>query len=289
MKPNSFSYVKAQSLTEVLAHLAEHGDDARILAGGQSLIPAMNMRMAVAETLVDVSAVAELQGIRQEEDHLTIGAMARHVEVLNSPLVAEHAPLIAKAMPNIAHATIRNRGTFGGSLCNADPASELPACVLAMDAKLNIQNASGARTVAAEDFFEAVYTTCLAEDELLLSVDVPNTSSSTVTFFEEVSRRKGDYAMAGLAARADVLGGRLSNLRLAFFAVGDRPLRAISAESLLNGITRGELDLGALSSALSSDITPEEDLTTSGEAKAVIMRVLLRKAVTHFFESGASS
>ena len=169
MKSNSFEYIRARSLDEVFAVLGEHGDEAKILAGGQSLIPTMNMRFAAPEFLIDVSAVNELKGIQAMDEGLRIGAMSRHVDVLNSAEVAEHAPLIAKAMPNIAHATIRNRGTFGGSLCHADPASELPACALALNARFNIQSASGSRSVVAGDFFQGTYTTCLADDEILIS------------------------------------------------------------------------------------------------------------------------
>ena len=173
MKASPFDYVRAQSLDDVLSVLAEHRDEAKILAGEQSLVPAMNMRFAAPEVLVDVSRVADLQGIEVVGTSLRIGAMSRHADVLSSDLVAEHAPLISMAMPNIAHATIRNRGTFGGSLCHADPAAELPACVLALGGTFNIKSQTGERAVSAADFFEGTYATCLGDDEILVSVDVP--------------------------------------------------------------------------------------------------------------------
>lgn len=286
MKPNSFDYVRAQSLDEVFAVFGVHGDEARILAGGQSLIPAMNMRFAAPEVLIDVSGIADLQGIEPLDGMLRIGAMSCHVDVLNSSAVAEHAPLIAKAMPNIAHATIRNRGTFGGSLCNADPASELPACVLALDARFNIQSASGSRTVAAGDFFKGTYATCLADDEILVSVDVPSAGPETVTFFDEIVRRKGDYAMAGLAGTAVVLDGKLADARLVFFAVGAVAVSAPSAEQLVCGAPIADIDAEAVCNAVADDIVPFDDLTTSGAAKLVMMKVLTRRALSAFADQG---
>lgn len=286
MKPNSFDYVRAHSLDEVLTVLNEHGDDARILAGGQSLVPAMNMRFAAPEILVDVSDVADLQGIHVMDGLLRIGAMSRHVDVLTSPMVAEHAPLIASAMPNIAHATIRNRGTFGGSLCNADPASELPACALALGATFNIQSAAGKRTVPAVDFFQGTYTTCLADEEILVSVDVPVTTPGARSFFDEVARRQGDYAMAGLAAHAVIQDMHLAGVKLVFFAVGDVAMSAPSAEHLLYGAPIANIDFEAVCDAIGEDIAPFDDLTTSGAAKLTMMKVLTRRALEAFAQQG---
>lgn len=286
MKPNPFAYVRAQSLDEVFAVLSDHGDEAKILAGGQSLIPTMNMRFAAPEVLIDVSGVADLQGIQLVDNALRIGAMSRHVDVLNSPAVAEHAPLIAQAMPNIAHATIRNRGTFGGSLCHADPASELPACALALDARFNIQSAAGARTVGAADFFQGTYATCIADDEVLVSVDVPMSPDGAVAFFDEVARRKGDYAMAGLAAHAILRDGNVSDSRFVFFGVGEVALTAPSAESLVNGESAANLDADAICDAVANDIEPFDDLTTSGGAKLAMMKVLTRRALAAFTGQG---
>lgn len=289
MKPNSFEYVRAQSLDEVLAVLSERGDEARILAGGQSLIPSMNMRVAAPEVLIDVSGIADMQGIQILDGVLRIGAMSRQVDVHNSPAVVEHAPLIAKAMPNIAHATIRNRGTFGGSLCNADPASELPACALALEARFNIQSASGSRTVAAGEFFQGTYTTCLAEDEVLVSVDLPVAMPGTWTFFDEVARRAGDYPMAGLAAQAIVHDKHLAGVRLVFFAVAEVAISAPTAEKVLSSAPIAKIDAEMVCKAVADDIVPFDDLTTSGAAKTVIMQTLIRRALVSLAAHGGAS
>jgi aerobic carbon-monoxide dehydrogenase medium subunit len=288
LKPNSFEYVRAQSMDEVLAVLSEHGDEAKILAGGQSLIPTMNMRFAAPEILIDVSRIPDLQGIQVLENNLRIGAMSRHVEVLNSSKVAEHAPLIASAMPNIAHPAIRNRGTFGGSLCHADPASELPACALTLDASFNILNESGSRAVKAKDFFMGTYTTSLGDDEILVSVDVPLATADTITFFEEIARRKGDYAMVGLAARAEVQAQQINDVKLVFFAVNDVATSAQSAEKLLSGASLASIDKDAICQAVSNDITPFDDLTTSSATKSALMKTLTRRALHAFATHGGA-
>lgn len=288
MKPTSFEYVRAQSLAEAVAVLAERGDDAKLLAGGQSLIPAMNMRFAMPETVIDISQLSELAGISVTDDMVRIGATCRHADVLRAPEIAEHAPLIAQAMPHVAHAAIRNRGTFGGSLCHADPAAEIPACALALDARFNIQSSSGQRVVAAKDFFLGTYTTSLGEDEILVSVDVPVATPQTVGYFDEVARRRGDYAMAGIAALARIADGRFEDSRLVFFAVSDVALRAPTAEGLLNGAPVERIDPEAICKAVADDIEPYPDLTTSSAAKCAIMQTLTRRALQAFADRGGA-
>lgn len=282
LKPRAFEYVKAASLQDVFSVLDAHGDEAKLLAGGQSLVPALNMRLAAPEIVVDVNAVAELRGIAVVGQRLRIGAMSRYSEVAASDLVARHAPLIARAIPFIAHPAIRNRGTFGGSLCNADPASELPACALALQAVFNLRSSGGERAVAAEDFFLGTYTTALDANEILVSVDLPLAAENAVFFFDEVARRRGDYAMAGLAASAVRRNGLLGGLRLAFFAVSDKPHLAVAAMAEAEGRPVASLDTDAVCSALSSDFTPQEDLVTSGAAKLHLMQVLTRRALAAF-------
>lgn len=281
LKPRAFDYVRATSLQDVFGVLDTHGDEARILAGGQSLVPAMNMRLATPEIVVDVNAVAALRGITVEGDVLRIGAMSRYVEVAASELVARHAPLVARAIPFIAHPAIRNRGTFGGSLCNADPASELPAVVLAQRATFNISSSAGDRSVAARDFFISTYTTALAANEVLVSVDIPLARPGSLVYFDELARRRGDYAMAGLAACAERRDDRLADVQLVFFAVSDTPLVASSAMALAEG-RAGAIDVDAVCAALGRDAAPRADLTTSGAAKLHLMKVLTRRALAAF-------
>jgi carbon-monoxide dehydrogenase medium subunit len=282
LKPRAFDYVRATSLQDVFGVLDTHGDEARILAGGQSLVPAMNMRLAAPEIVVDVNAVAALRGITVEADVLRIGAMSRYVEVAASDLVARHAPLIARAIPFIAHPAIRNRGTFGGSLCNADPASELPAVALAQRAVFNISSSAGDRAVAARDFFISTYTTALEPNEVLVSVDIPVAGPGSLVYFDELVRRRGDYAMAGLAACADRRDGRLVDVQLVFLAVSDTPLLAASAMALAEGRAAGAVDVDAVCDALGRDVTPLADLTTSSAAKLHLMTVLTRRALAAF-------
>jgi len=282
LKPRAFEYVRAASLQDVFAVLDSHGDEAKVLAGGQSLMPLLNMRLAAPEVVVDMNAVAELRGIAVAGDRLRIGAMNRYVEVAASDLVARHAPLIARAIPFIAHPAIRNRGTFGGSLCNADPASELPACALALRAVFNLRSSAGDRAVGAEDFFVGTYTTALEPHEVLVSVDIPLAADGSVAFFDEVARRQGDYAMAGLAACATRRDGGLRDLRLAFFAVSDLPYLAAAAMAAAEGKAAAGLDAEAVCAALDDGFAPQEDLTTSGAAKLHLMKVLTRRALAAF-------
>lgn len=279
MKPRSFEYVRAETLDDVFAALDTHGDDAKILAGGQSLVAAMNMRFAAPEVLIDVSRVADLKGIALDGEVLRIGAMSRHVEVLRSAEVAQHAPLISQAMPNIAHAAIRNRGTFGGSLVNADPASELPACALALGAVFNVQSSAGFRAVPAAEFFEGTYATCLEPNEVLVSVDVPAAGSDSRPYFEEIARRQGDYAMAGLAATANIKGGKFKTASLVYFGVSEMAAKAPAAEAVLAGQKAAQVDVDTVCAALADDVEPFGDLTTSAEAKMHLMKTLTRKAI----------
>ena len=204
MKAPRFSYARPQNLDEALGLLAQHGDDARVLAGGQSLMPTLNMRLSQPKLLIDINRIAELKGISSTNGTVRVGALTRHVEVMNSPLIARHLPLIAEAMPHIAHVAVRNRGTFGGSIALADPSAELPACILALEASLVVESTRGRRTIAADDFFHGLYETARAPDELLVEVLIPEQRRDHVSVFMELSRRHGDFAIAGLACYARI-------------------------------------------------------------------------------------
>ena len=206
MKASAFSYARATSVANALELLGAHGDRAKVLSGGQSLMPAMNLRLISPELIVDIGELKELRGIAMRGDVLGIGALTRHVELQRSPDIAAHAPLLTEAVAHVAHPAIRNRGTLGGSLAHADPASELPACMIALDATIVVCGPKGERRIAAGDFFKGIYDTALSPDELLIAVELPVARENSAHFFHEFARRHGDYAVAGLAAQAVVDG-----------------------------------------------------------------------------------
>src|SRR6202795_427309 len=214
MKASAFAYARATSVVNALELLAAHDDKAKVLAGGQSLMPAMNLRLISPELIVDIGDLAELRGIVVKSDVLSIGALTRHADLLRSPEIATHAPLLADAIAHIAHPAIRNRGTIGGSLAHADPASELPACMLALAATIIVRGPRGERRIAANEFFTGIYETALSPQELLVAVELPVVPRGSTLFFHEFARRHGDYAIVGLAAHAVVRDGRFADLRL---------------------------------------------------------------------------
>ncbi len=279
MKSSAFDYVRAQSLPHVFELLAQHGEGLRLLAGGQTLLAALNMRLSEPTVVADIGGLQALKGISLQGRVLRLGALVRHVEIEESALLAQHAPLLAQAAPHIAHRAIRNRGTLGGSLAYADPAAEWPACVLALDATLVLQSAKLERRVAAADFFQGLYTTARRDDELLVAVEVPVLQAGERHHFIEVARRHGDYAVVGLAARAQWAAGRLQQLRLAFLSVADRPWRARQTEAVLEGGAFDEARLAAADAALRAELKPMADLTHSEAGKRQIAATLMRRAV----------
>jgi len=279
MKSPAFDYVRAESPQHVYALLAQHGDDARVLAGGQTLLATLNMRLSQPALLVDIGGLDALRGITVTGSSLRIGALTRHVEIEESPLVAKHAPLLAQAAPHIAHRAIRNLGTFGGTLAYADPAAEWPACVLALGGTLVLQSSQGERRVAADDYFLGLYTTARRDDELLLACEVPCLEDGERHAFGELARRHGDYAVAGLAACARPAGGVLHDLRLAFLSLGDRPLRARATESVLQAGALTEARIDEADAALRAELDPFADLTHSAAAKKQLAATLMRRAL----------
>ena len=278
MKAAAFAYARATSVVNALELLAAHGDKAKVLSGGQSLIPAMNLRLLSPDILVDIGGLAELRGIAVRGDLLAIGALTRHVDLLHSPEVALHAPLLRDAVAQVAHPAIRNRGTIGGSLAHADPASELPACVVALDATIVVRGPLGERRIAATAFFNGIYDTALAPDELLVAVEVPVAGHGSAFFFHEYARRHGDYALVGLAARAVIAGDRFTELRLGYFAVSDRPLLAAAADKLINVSVTPAL-LAEATTALADELDPQEDQQASPAMRRHLAAVLLRRCV----------
>ena len=266
MKAPSFAYAKARSLEEAFELLGHPG--AKILAGGQSLIPSLNMRLSTPDLLIDIGGLSTLAGIQVSGNMVRIGALTTHAQILKSGEVRAHVPMLAEAAAQIAHPAIRNRGTLGGSLALADPAAEYPACAIALGATLVIHGKNGERRVAAADFFQGLFETDLKPHEILAAAEFPRGGESS---FQELARRHGDYASVGLAAHR-----RDSDLRLAFFGVGTKPvLGKHAAEAAKRSIT-------AAQEALARDLDPPADLYHSGATKLHLARVLLGRALAQW-------
>jgi carbon-monoxide dehydrogenase medium subunit len=278
MKAAAFSYARATSIADALQLLARHGDDAMVLSGGQSLMPALNLRLARPAILVDIGRLSELRGITVASDKMTIGALTRHVDLLDSGEIAERLPLLREAAAHVAHPAIRNRGTIGGNLAHGDPASELPACMLAFDATLVIRGVDRERRIAAKDFFPGIYQTALGADELLTAIEIPLPAPGARHFFHEYARRSGDYAMVGLAAMARTDNGRLSDLRMGYFAVGDRPQLARAAARLVGADVTPEL-VAAAQAELMTELDPTSDQQASAAMRRHLAGLLLARCV----------
>jgi aerobic carbon-monoxide dehydrogenase medium subunit len=279
MKASAFSYARATSVGNALELLAAHGDGAKVLSGGQSLMPAMNLRLISPDLIIDIGGIAELRGISAKDNILTIGALTRHVDLLGSPDIAAHAPLLTEAVAHIAHPAIRNRGTLGGSLAHADPASELPACMLALKATIVVKGPAGERRIAARDFFTGIYETALSAQELLVAVELPIAGKNSTHFFGEFARRHGDYAIVGLAAQAIVEGDVFADLQLGFFAVGDRPVLAKAAWRLVKTAITPAI-LSEASTALGEELDPQADQQASVAMRRHLAKVLLARCVS---------
>jgi carbon-monoxide dehydrogenase medium subunit len=277
VKPAPFAYKKARSTEEAVALLGEQAD-ARLLAGGQSLIATLNMRLSAPGALIDINGIAGLDGIANSNGMVEIGALVRHAAAERSEVIARHAPLIARAIPHIGHPAIRNRGTLGGSLAFADPAAELPACLLALDAEVEVAGPKGTRTIKAEDFFRDLFETALGPQEMLTAIRVPAAGPDRRTGFAELARRHGDYAMVGLAASARGDGSGLRDVRLAYFGVGATAVRARKAETAL---TAGNVE--AAVAAL--DLDPQDDVQATGAVKKHLAGVLLRRVAAQLMEA----
>lgn len=269
MKAAVGGYARARDLRHALELLSEAGGLGRVLAGGQSLVAALNMRLTTGDVLIDISTLTECRGVVDAGDSLRIGALTRHVEVGRNPLIREYAPLLAEAVGFIAHAAIRNRGTIGGALAHADPAAEFPACALALDAVMHVEGLAGRREVPAEEFFRDTFETALEEGEILTALSVPKAVSSDAQVMEEVARRSGDYALAGLC-----LVRREGRHRIATFSTGPKPMLAKSAMAALDAG-----DLEAAVAALRRELDPPSDTQASGAYRRHLSSILLRRAV----------
>jgi len=275
VKARAFSYVRPATLAEAFDAFAAAGGEASYIAGGQSLVPALALRLQAPECLVDIADIAELRGISQEGEWLRLGALTRHVEAHDDPLIAACAPLLALAAPHVAHPAIRNRGTLGGSVALADPASEFPAMMLAMDAEMEIAGPAGRRRVPATEFFQDLYQTAIEPGELLVALHIPLARPEHRCAFDELARRRGDYAIVGCGVMLAVPQEVVSEARIAFLSVGPTPVRARAAEAALTG---NRLDGDAIrraQAALSEDLDPAEDEQVPAAMRLHLARVLL--------------
>lgn len=280
MKSPEFDYIKARSLEQALSLLASHGDEVRLLAGGQSLLAALNMRLSEPTLLIDISGLQQLRGIQVTSTALRIGALTTHTDIENSGLVAQHAPLLKLAVPHIAHRAIRNAGTFGGSIANADPAAEWPCCLLALDGQVVAHSPRGERRIASQDFFTGLYTTELADDEVLTACELPLAQRDDWFGFQELARRHGDYAIAGLAMHLRFAGPVVQSAKLSWLGLASTPLRSRKTEQLLLGKPLDTTTFEMVSASLREELDPLADLTNTGATKKHLATVLARRLLT---------
>ena len=287
MKPAPFKYYAPATVQEALSHLAEHGWDAKALAGGQSLIPMMNFRLAQPGVIVDLNRIAALSYIQPARDGgIRVGAMTRQNQVERDPLVAQAAPLIHAAMPKIAYPQVRSRGTIGGSIAHADPSAELVAASVALEGQFVLRSSRGERQVAAQDFFLGLFTTVLEPDELLIEIRLPPMPPRSGWSFLEIARRHHDFALVGVAAVVTLdKKGLCDQCRLAFFSVGDGPVQGLQAGAALQGQEPAADTIGAAAEiAGDADVDPQSDINASSEYRRHLVKVLSRRAMTEAFE-----
>ncbi len=284
MKAPDFDYCKPRSLDSVFDVMERLGDQAQLLAGGQSLMPTLNMRLSSPAMLIDLHGIEALSGVRVEGDALWIGALTTHREIETSPLIREHAPLLAKAVRHVAHAAIRNVGTFGGSIALADPAAEYPACALCMNASFVLASRAGQRRIRAADFFLDLYQTAMRPAEILLGAEIPLSAPSSRFAFGELARRHGDYAIVGLAAHARIESQILRDVRLAYLGAASTPVLAHRAAAKLEGQELSSASLAAAQAELEHDLDAPADLTTSRAARLHLARVLTGRVLAELTE-----
>jgi carbon-monoxide dehydrogenase medium subunit len=279
MKAPNFRYVRPRSLAHAYQILAEHGADAVPLAGGQSLLAALNMRLSAPQLLVDIGELKELAQPSHDDREIRLGALTRHCELMRSDLIRARLPLLADAAAHVGHWAIRNRGTLGGSLAHADPAAELPACSVALDATIVIGSARGERQVKAEDFFTGLFETDLEAGELILAVKFPAPAEKSATAFAELARRRGDFAMVGLAAVATIERARIADARLVYFGCVDRAKVARSVSAAVAGMELPLADESAFAAALAADLAPDDTPGCRAGTKLHLANVLTRRVL----------
>lgn len=280
MKPSRFEYQDPRSIPEALALLAEHGDEAKVLAGGQSLMPMLSMRLAYPSVVVDINRLEELRGIREHDDTIIFGALTRQAEAEDSALVARACPLLAEALPWIAHRSVRNRGTIGGSLAHADPAAEIPAVMTALEATVIARDVAGEREIPIGDLFAFPLMSTLSAEELMVEIRVPRQPENAVSAIGEVARRHGDFALAGVTATVLVGDdGVITSARLVSFATGPVPQRLRGAEAVLTGARPDRALLVEAGRVAAQEIAPGDDIHASGEYRRAVTAVTVERTL----------
>jgi len=289
MKPATFEYVVVDSVMKGVTVLSEARGEAKILAGGQSLVPMLNFRLIRPAILVDINRIRGLAFIEETGNTIRVGALTRHYELEISPVLAKHLPVVASAMTHVAHLAIRNRGTIGGSLSHADPAAELPMMALLLNARLHVVSSKGERTVAALDFFRDALTVDLGEDEIVTEIHLPKLPPNTGWGFEEVARRAGDFALAAVAATVTASDGKIEEARIALTGVGPTPVRPHEAEALLRGEKIETKLIERVIEAVRSVIAPDSDLHASSDYRRHLAGVLTGRAVSAAWKRATES
>jgi carbon-monoxide dehydrogenase medium subunit len=277
--PASFEYLRPDTLTAAVAALAAGGEDAKVLAGGQSLLPILRLRLAYPEVLVDLGGIAELTGVRDDGEAIVIGAMTTHADVLEDPLIAEHAPLLAQATRTVADRQVRNLGTFGGALAHADPAGDLPAVALTLDAELLVQGPGGRRSIAARDFFLDYLTTALGPGEILIAVRIPKLGAGWSMHYEKFNRVAQAWSIVAVAAAVRRDNGSIAEARVGLTNMGSTPLRARAVESALAGVDASAAAVARASAAAADGTAAPSDLSGAADYRNHLATVLTRRAV----------
>ena len=290
MKSPSFLYVRPDSFDAVFTLLAEYGNEAKIIAGGQSLLPSLNMRLSAPAVLIDIYLLRELKEIKEvkgtnaSQDTLQVGALVKHCEIESSSLIASYAPLLHQALPHVAHRAVRSRGTFGGSIAFADAASETPAMTLAHEATLVLRSASGERRVRVDDFFLGLYETAIQTNEMLVRAEFNKPPPRQRYVFREIMRRKGDYATVGLGISGQIDQGVCQDLRIVYFAIADKPLVSTRVVELLRHKKLDTAEIDFAVNCLEEDIQAYGDTYHDEHTKMHLMRVLLKRSLLEFIQ-----
>ncbi len=288
MKPPAFKFFAAESVEEAVSLLAQHGDEAKVIAGGQSLVPMLNFRLLSPSVIVDINGIAGLDQIEDCNGGLKIGALTRHFSLETSEVVKKRFPVISAAMIHVAHLAIRNRGTIGGSLSHADPAAELPTIAVLLDAKITVVRSGGERVIDAGDFFESALNSALEDDEIVTQIEFPALPARTGWGFHEFTRRSGDFGLAGVAATMTRSGKRAAHVRIALLGVDETPIRATEAESLLNDSEFGTDGVRAAVEAARELVEPIDDLHASADYRRHLVGILTERALTSAWRRASS-